>query len=541
MPLKNKKNSIVKKKLDSKKKITNKKNLTVKKTDVKKIEMQKTPLLKPFLIALLILAFSLYELFTNGDTTTFWMSFVISAIIILPNLLWLKLGIAQFFIIPYGLVMLKTQRFINTINYLSKHAMVLEKISIIGLFAGFGLAGVDYWIARKYSKAKRIIILLISSIILAIVFIFGLGWMFSVPLLEPLFLIGLIGFIFLGLGGLSIAFMLGYGIISIIALFSVQQICPSIAPVIPGVPIPGIGMVVPFIAWISLGAILIIHEFSHGILLLKYKEKIKSVGLLLAGFFPVGAFVEQDDKTFLKNDEKKQLLVLSAGPSSNLFTMGIGIILLVIFALLVTPFATLANSEYEKAYDGVLVKGVEDTVSFCGITVNAPAKGLLFEGDKIISLNGVDINSLSILMTVINDSNYHNFVVLRNNELINVEIEPYFFENLNIKRIGVLFEPSPTGYEVAFEIQFILQILNSINTILIFFIILSFAVGMFNFLPSDPLDGGRMAKIILVPYVGFMGFDSVEESQKFIGRLFVWAFLISILLNLLPYITMFLF
>ena len=60
---------------------------------------------------------------------------------------------------------------------------------------------------------------------------------------------------------------------------------------------------------------------------------------------------------------------------------------------------------------------------------------------------------------------------------------------------------------------------------------------MFNFLPSDPLDGGRIAKFVLLPYFGFLKM-SRKETMKFIGRLFAWIFLISILLNLLPYVTM---
>ena len=49
--------------------------------------------------------------------------------------------------------------------------------------------------------------------------------------------------------------------------------------------------------------ILVIHEASHGVMLVKFKEKIKSVGLLLAGIVPMGAFVEQDDNTFIKREE----------------------------------------------------------------------------------------------------------------------------------------------------------------------------------------------------------------------------------------------
>lgn len=540
---KNEKTSSTKKQSNKKRKEKNSKKRNSRKSNIvkKTSTSEKKSLIKPIFITLLILLISVLELFSNGETLFFWFTFVVSGIILVPNLLWIKTGRGVPFIFPYILTMFKTKKTINLINYLGKHGTFLEKISIIGLFVGFGIVGVDYWVARKYKGIKRKIILLIATIILGIVFHFGLGWLFSVPLLAPLYLMGLIGFILLGLGGLSIAFLLGYGFLSIIALFNAQQICPSVAPVLPGVPIPGFGVVVPFIAWISLAAIIIIHEFSHGILLVKYKEKLKSVGLLLAGIFPVGAFVEQDDKTFLKNDEKNQLLVLSAGPTSNLFTMFIGIILLFAFAFVAAPLVETANMEYEKAYDGVMVNEVMREIEFCAIRVDSPAKGMLFEGDKILSVNNKDVNYMSDIILEINDSNLLNFIVLRGEEIKEVEIEPHYFESFGIRRIGVVFGLAPTDYQVPPQTELKMSILNSINIIIFFFIFLSFAVGMFNFLPSDPLDGGRMAKIMLVPYFGFMKFDSKEETQKFIGRLFVWLFIISILLNLLPYLTMFWF
>ncbi|MCX6803273.1 MAG: hypothetical protein NTY48_01740, partial [Candidatus Diapherotrites archaeon] len=58
-----------------------------------------------------------------------------------------------------------------------------------------------------------------------------------------------------------------------------------------------------------------------------------------------------------------------------------------------------------------------------------------------------------------------------------------------------------------------------------------------NYFPSDPFDGGRMAKIMLLPYFGFLNFNK-KETQKFIGRLFTWLLVASLLLNMIPYFTM---
>ncbi len=523
----------------SKKNFSINNNSKQKKSLLKVEKIKKISFWKPLLVAILFFVISLNEFFLNGESLLFWVFFVLSAIIIIPNLFWLKTGLGTIFGIPFISTMLKTKYFVKTIHNLGEHAKALEIISIIGLFLGFGLAGIDYWVAREKKGWKRILILVIGAIMLYLVFHFFLSILFLPPALAPLFLISLISFILLGLGGLSIGILVGYAFLSIVALFSVKQICPSVFPVLPGVPIPGIGVIVPFIAWVSLGMILIIHEFSHGIMLSKYKEKIKSVGLILFGIIPMGAFVEQDDKTFMKKNEREQILVLSAGPSSNLFTMAIGFVVFVLLIIAMTPISLEINNEYSKTYSGVKIVSVQDEVSFCGITELSPAKNFLFKDDIVLSLNDVNISNMTMLNKVFNNSEKMDFLVLRNNEEIQVKLNPIIFEDLNIKRIGVEFASIPTGYEPPLHIKLVSMISSSILNILFFFWILSFAVGMFNFLPSDPLDGGRIAKFVLTPYFSFLKM-SKKETMKFIGRLFAWIFVISIILNLLPYVTMFL-
>ena len=56
----------------------------------------------------------------------------------------------------------------------------------------------------------------------------------------------------------------------------------GVAPIIPGVDIP------LFAGIISIAILLIIHEFSHGILAKKAKVKLKEIGLLVFGFIPIG-------------------------------------------------------------------------------------------------------------------------------------------------------------------------------------------------------------------------------------------------------------
>jgi len=121
---------------------------------------------------------------------------------------------------------------------------------------------------------------------------------------------------------------------------------------------------------------------------------------------------------------------------------------------------------------------------------------------------------------------------------VNVSVTPYKFEDLGIKRIGVEFSAIKTGYEPDGGIVLIQSIISNIGMILILIMIIGFAAGSFNYFPANPFDGGRMAKIMLAPYFVFAGMNK-EETGKLIGRIFIWILIISLTMNLIPYLTMF--
>ncbi|MEM4397866.1 MAG: site-2 protease family protein [Candidatus Woesearchaeota archaeon] len=101
------------------------------------------------------------------------------------------------------------------------------------------------------------------------------------------------------------------------------------SPVIPGLPIAGLGITFPLvIGWISLFIIMIVHEFSHGIVAKAHNVKIKNSGI--AFFGPIlGAFVEPDEKDLKKQPDEVQLSIFSAGPISNVVLWIICIIILI--------------------------------------------------------------------------------------------------------------------------------------------------------------------------------------------------------------------
>jgi len=96
---------------------------------------------------------------------------------------------------------------------------------------------------------------------------------------------------------------------------------PPIAPLIPYFPkLFGMESFFPpfyftyFI--VALAIVAIVHEFSHGIFMRLFKVKIKSTGIVFLG--PIlGAFVEQDDKSFTKKKKIEQMTILGAGVFAN--------------------------------------------------------------------------------------------------------------------------------------------------------------------------------------------------------------------------------
>ena len=138
---------------------------------------------------------------------------------------------------------------------------------------------------------------------------------------------------------------------------------PPIAPLIPYFPkLFGMESFFPpfyftyFI--VALAIVAIVHEFSHGIFMRLFKVKIKSTGLVFLG--PIlGAFVEQDDKSFQKKKKLQQMTVLGAGVFANV------VFALIFYGLYVAFFfSSFAASGYIFNSYGVAAVPLGDITGF---------------------------------------------------------------------------------------------------------------------------------------------------------------------------------
>lgn len=150
------------------------------------------------------------------------------------------------------------------------------------------------------------------------------------------------------------------------------QSIPGVAPIIPGIDIP------LFAGVISLAILLIVHEASHGLLAREAKVRLKSLGLLILGIVPVGAYVEPDEKQVVKLDAERQTKIFSAGISANFVTMLVFVVPMVLFLYFLIPGIT------------------QNTGVFVGSTMPGyPAYNSVPVGSQVLSWGGYNISNVT--------------------------------------------------------------------------------------------------------------------------------------------------
>lgn len=315
---------------------------------------------------------------------------------------------------------------------------------------------------------------------------------------------------FLGYFGIIIGF-LGMGLIFFIlikgtySLIFIPKSLPVLAPVLPGISIPGLPNL-SFWHWIiAIFFVAIIHEFSHGIFARLYDLKIKSSGFAFLG--PIlAAFVEPDEKNLTKKSKIQQLSIFSAGPFSN--------IIFAIFILLFFSFIFLPIQTNLFTPDGIILISIEK---------DSPADlAKLIPGIIIKEVNGRIINDQKQLINLIQDSNGGPIELITDKG--NFVIKPEQRENKYY--LGVTLTNNVVTRENV--PNFVLPLTKWFNTLFFWLWVISLGIGLFNLLPLGPVDGGRMLFVVASHF-----FDDKKAMKIF---KFVTIFcLILIVINLFPY------
>lgn len=458
--------------------------------------------------------------------------YLLIAFLFLPTHALKVFGKAETF---YVVSLLKTTRLNGLIEKISKPGL-WDTLADIGLILGFGTIAVDYLYGRKQKGWKRILVAIASASVLFTLFYFTLGGLFlSNTEMTPVFTAFALGFAVGGLMLFALVSLVWQGLDIIQKILIGRTPCPGVAPIIPGVQMPNVppSLTPPVYIWGAFLIILVIHEFSHGALMKRAKVKLKSTGLLLLGLLPLGAFVEPEEKELKKKPERQQLRIYSIGPASNIYSIGIFLVILIIASYALAPSlgANIDSMEKEVLLESVVISEVQDEYALCGNTVENPAKGTIKEGWVLRKHNGIDLNTLYDFKIAFArpDKNVSMVFETETGEIVEVNLEKNRYG-----RIGITTEIIYTkGSEPKQDYINLLTSIASVSTFFGWLLILNFALATVNFLPNDPFDGGKIAKIVLLPYFGFMKMNK-QDTEKFIGRLALWIVGILILINALP-------
>ena len=317
---------------------------------------------------------------------------------------------------------------------------------------------------------------------------------------------------FLGMG--TIFYFLIKGTVD---LLLVPDAMPAVAPVLPGVRIPGLP-VMSFWHWI-LGIFFVatVHEFSHGIWARLYKIKIKSSGVLFFG--PIlGAFVEPDEKQLAKKPKSQQLAVFAAGPFSNIV---FGFVFLAIMSFVTGPI-------FGDMYNGAGIE-VHD------IMENYPAAEAGIEAPIVIeSINGAKTEGLQSFVHATQGIKPDDTVELLTDKgtyTVTTVANP---DNASKGFIGIADFGVKTELKesvVASYGTFLPNAFEWTHMLVFWLMIINFGIGLFNLLPLGPVDGGRMF---------LTGMEAIfPRNKKRAAK--VWGFvsffcLALIVINLAPYL-----
>ena len=431
--------------------------------------------------------------------------------------------------------MIKTTRFLPLLDRFARHKKILNIFADIGLILGFGAIAIDYLFGKKLRIIPRVLLFTASTIILFLGFNFFFQVLLANPFIEKYNFFLSLGFGLMGFSGFLVVSLAAYAEFVISSAFAGEKTCPGVAPLLPGVSLPNFPITIPLHGWISILIILVIHEGMHGVLARKAKIAIKSAGLLLFGILPIGAFVEPDEKQLSKSPEKEQLRVFAAGPMANLTAAAIVFAFLaVIFSGIITPFAL---AEYKQNIIGVSIAEVDQNRDLCGKFFPSPAFEKLEKGMQVTEINGEKVFSTIDLSSAVKESgkNPYELTVLKKSDSNSLLVQK------------IIIQPDEMGYSgFSVENKFrenttlsdsyvsFLSILGIIQDFLFWFFIIGFLVGIANFLPLEPFDGGKIAKIFLVPYFGFLG-RGKEETGKLISKIFFVVIMALIVLNAVPF------
>ena len=257
---------------------------------------------------------------------------------------------------------------------------------------------------------------------------------------------------------------------------------PSVSLVIPGVELPGSSIYVPLgYGLVALATVLIVHEFSHGILAVAEKINVKSVGLMLFAILP-GAFMEPDEKEMKEAKKSSKLRIYAAGSMAN--------ITLAVIALLIV--SAVGSYVIPSTFE-------ENGIEIDRLVGDSPASKVLKEGMIIESIDNQKVNDTNSYVNAVNNLKPGQNITIGTDE---GDYSIILDKNPNNDSKGYMGIQAAKHYELNDGVASVYGdtlpwIWFGVLELFQWIAMLNLGIGLFNLLPIKPLDGGHMFETLL--------------------------------------------
>ncbi|MBN1544788.1 site-2 protease family protein [Candidatus Woesearchaeota archaeon] len=292
-----------------------------------------------------------------------------------------------------------------------------------------------------------------------------------------------LGYVGIGAGYIGLFVIVYYLLKNIINLLTVPTATSAVSLVVPGVKIPGSPITIPLITgWIALFIVILIHEFSHGVVARAHKIPVKSSGIFFLGPL-MGAFVEPEEKHLRKSIDTTQYSVYAAGPFSN--------ILLALACLLLLTYVFAPGLGAMENQVGVTIAGVTEGYP--------AAEAGMTAGLVVTAINDENIKNYDQFTTHLSRVAPNETVSITANGTAYTFVTAANPDNPGHGYLGVMAS-NKAATELknsALWFKTLHVILQWIGELFAITGLLSFGIGLANLLPLGPVDGGRMVQVTL--------------------------------------------
>lgn len=324
-------------------------------------------------------------------------------------------------------------------------------------------------------------------------------------------LVLLFGYIGVGAGYLGLIFISYILVKNLWDLVVKPTAISGVSLVLPGVKVPGLG-VLPFWYWLAaIFVIALIHEFAHGIVARVWGIPVKNTGLVFLGPI-IGAFVEPEEKKLRKQSDIAQYSVLAAGSFANIIlaVLALGVLnygLGPLQQMMVEPTGFTFEEYYGEAYPAAEIE----------LPPNILITGL--DGEKVEDFFQFNekLSCLSPGEEIILNTQEKDYP-LKLGENPDEPGKPF----LGIKNIRNEFK-TKEKYQGGFG-SYGYYLNEWLAGFFRWLFLLSLGIGLFNLLPLPFVDGGRMLQVFLHTFRG-------EKKGERYYRQIIMFFLLVLLLN----------